>query len=199
MNRLSTFFVSLALSTVALTAPSYAVVVTVDAFANSSSGGVGFNTGVNLTSGQSFTATAGTGDLWNAGDLPRWSNADGLKLDLYATGTDDSGQVAGTHIGRDFGLYVQPSLSAYYGTLVGKIGGGDFFVLGTNFAGTANATGVLGLYYWDSNFSDNTESIKVTISTAVPEPSTWAMMILGFVGLGFMAYRRKSSGNLRIA
>jgi hypothetical protein len=29
---------------------------------------------------------------------------------------------------------------------------------------------------------------------AVPEPSTWAMMILGFCGLGFMAYRRKQSG-----
>jgi hypothetical protein len=27
---------------------------------------------------------------------------------------------------------------------------------------------------------------------AVPEPSTWAMMILGFCGIGFMAYRRKS-------
>jgi hypothetical protein len=26
--------------------------------------------------------------------------------------------------------------------------------------------------------------------TAVPEPSTWAMMILGFAGVGFMAYRR---------
>jgi len=26
---------------------------------------------------------------------------------------------------------------------------------------------------------------------AVPEPSTWAMMILGFAGLGFMAYRRR--------
>ena len=26
---------------------------------------------------------------------------------------------------------------------------------------------------------------------AVPEPSTWAMMILGFGGLGFMAYRRR--------
>nr|WP_079603671.1 PEPxxWA-CTERM sorting domain-containing protein [Bradyrhizobium erythrophlei] len=24
----------------------------------------------------------------------------------------------------------------------------------------------------------------------VPEPSTWAMMILGFAGVGFMAYRR---------
>jgi hypothetical protein len=28
--------------------------------------------------------------------------------------------------------------------------------------------------------------------TAVPEPSTWAMMILGFCGLGFLSYRRKS-------
>jgi hypothetical protein len=27
---------------------------------------------------------------------------------------------------------------------------------------------------------------------AVPEPSTWAMMIFGFAGMGFMAYRRKS-------
>jgi hypothetical protein len=27
----------------------------------------------------------------------------------------------------------------------------------------------------------------------VPEPSTWAMMILGFCGLGFMAYRKKSA------
>jgi hypothetical protein len=27
---------------------------------------------------------------------------------------------------------------------------------------------------------------------AVPEPSTWAMMLLGFAGVGFIAYRRKS-------
>jgi PEP-CTERM motif-containing protein len=26
---------------------------------------------------------------------------------------------------------------------------------------------------------------------AVPEPSTWAMLLLGFAGVGFMAYRRK--------
>jgi hypothetical protein len=29
---------------------------------------------------------------------------------------------------------------------------------------------------------------------AVPEPSTWAMMILGFFGVVFFAYRRKQSG-----
>lgn len=34
---------------------------------------------------------------------------------------------------------------------------------------------------------------------AVPEPSTWAMMILGFAGLGFMAYRRSPARNLRWA
>ncbi|GGI34583.1 hypothetical protein GCM10010987_80090 [Bradyrhizobium guangdongense] len=35
----------------------------------------------------------------------------------------------------------------------------------------------------------------VSIS-AVPEPSTWAMLILGFAGVGFIAYRR---GKLMLA
>ena len=35
-------------------------------------------------------------------------------------------------------------------------------------------------------------SSTLTISAAgVPEPSTWAMMIIGFVGLGFLKHRRK--------
>lgn len=35
---------------------------------------------------------------------------------------------------------------------------------------------------------------------AVPEPSTWAMMIVGFLGVGFLAYRRRSAGpSLRLA
>jgi probable HAF family extracellular repeat protein len=33
----------------------------------------------------------------------------------------------------------------------------------------------------------------------VPEPSTWAMMILGFAGIGFVAYRRKSKPALMAA
>jgi len=38
-----------------------------------------------------------------------------------------------------------------------------------------------------------------TLAVAVvPEPSTWAMMILGFCGVGLMAYRRKT-GALRLA
>jgi hypothetical protein len=42
-----------------------------------------------------------------------------------------------------------------------------------------------------------TEAASVT---AVPEPSTWAMLLLGFAGIGFMAYRRKQNGpQLRLA
>ena len=37
------------------------------------------------------------------------------------------------------------------------------------------------------------------IASGVPEPSTWAMMLLGFAGLGFMAYRRKSKPALMAA
>jgi hypothetical protein len=33
----------------------------------------------------------------------------------------------------------------------------------------------------------------------VPEPATWAMMILGFAGVGFLAYRRKNQGRVRLA
>jgi hypothetical protein len=35
--------------------------------------------------------------------------------------------------------------------------------------------------------------------SAVPEPSTWAMMILGFAGVGFMTYRRKNKPTFRFA
>ena len=34
---------------------------------------------------------------------------------------------------------------------------------------------------------------------AVPEPTTWAMLLLGFAGIGFMAYRRKSKRALMAA
>jgi hypothetical protein len=37
------------------------------------------------------------------------------------------------------------------------------------------------------------------VTAAVPEPSTWAMMLLGFAGVGFLAYRRKRSSSFRLA
>jgi hypothetical protein len=46
--------------------------------------------------------------------------------------------------------------------------------------------------------ADGNQLLILDVSPAVPEPSTWAMMILGFLGLGFLAYRRKNS-SLRLA
>jgi hypothetical protein len=39
---------------------------------------------------------------------------------------------------------------------------------------------------------------NVTSVAAVPEPATWAMMILGFLGVGLAAYRRKSRPAFRL-
>jgi hypothetical protein len=51
-----------------------------------------------------------------------------------------------------------------------------------------------------ANAQGGNDVIQVAqLTGAVPEPSTWAMMILGFAGVGFMAYRRKGQGQFRLA
>jgi hypothetical protein len=58
------------------------------------------------------------------------------------------------------------------------------------------------LYYVEGNGAPAVLNVVLkteNLTTDVPEPSTWAMMILGFFGVGFMAYRRKSSVALRLA
>jgi PEP-CTERM motif len=42
-------------------------------------------------------------------------------------------------------------------------------------------------------------TVTPAIASSVPEPSTWAMMILGFAGVGVIAYRRKSKPALMAA
>jgi outer membrane lipase/esterase len=55
----------------------------------------------------------------------------------------------------------------------------------------------------DQHFSAAGQQIEAdyvfSLLSGVPEPSTWAMMILGFAGVGFMAYRRKSKPALQAA
>src|SRR6478736_6345885 len=91
--------------------------------------------------------------------------------------------------------------------IVGAIGGGDVVLVIGPVAATANCgancqgfggSAILAAprsYYLDlSGTGGGSAGYGGTLSVAaVPEPSTWAMMILGFFGLGFMAYRRKSS------
>ncbi|MBA2402456.1 MAG: PEPxxWA-CTERM sorting domain-containing protein [Bradyrhizobium sp.] len=53
-------------------------------------------------------------------------------------------------------------------------------------------------YYADNKGSFDVD-VMLTVTSGVPEPSTWAMMILGFTGVGFMAYSRKSKAALMAA
>lgn len=166
----------------------------VQAAANSSTGGTGLST-IALTSGQILSVSVAANDLWNAGSLPRWSNADGLVVSLFATGSDDSGQAAGTLIGFNFPFWTQNGHSSAYGSLVGRIGG-IYQTLGSNFVGPAWNTGVLELFYWDENSFDNTQFITANISArpfsgGVPEPASWAMMISGLALVGAAARRRR--------
>ena len=50
-----------------------------------------------------------------------------------------------------------------------------------------------------TDLSESWHGLTVGIASAVPEPSTWAMLLLGFAGIGFMAYRRKSKPALLAA
>jgi hypothetical protein len=57
---------------------------------------------------------------------------------------------------------------------------------------------IAGIYTFDLKLFDAGNTLLGDVSiqvNAVPEPSTWAMMILGFVGIGFLTYRRKSKPN----
>jgi hypothetical protein len=52
------------------------------------------------------------------------------------------------------------------------------------------------IFYADRSSTQASLTLDAVVTAAVPEASTWAMMILGFFGVGFMAYRKKSSFRL---
>jgi hypothetical protein len=59
---------------------------------------------------------------------------------------------------------------------------------------TATGSDTFGVNFFDSPSWLALDSFSVTsVASAVPEPSTWAMLLLGFAGLGFMGYRRKTT------
>lgn len=177
---------------VVLFAPALAAALPFDvkALENSTGGtGAGLDTGFFFDAGDIFRVQVDPDDLWSAGALPRWSNADGLTGNRIATGTDESGEAPGTLIGINFGFFAAHGLSLPFGTLVGSIGG-QYFAIGTSFLGPAPASGNLLLYYWDSNNHDNTEYVTANVE-AVPEPGTLLLLGGGLVGLA-RARRRRS-------
>jgi hypothetical protein len=48
-------------------------------------------------------------------------------------------------------------------------------------------------------FHTTRNAFEFTLGTPVPEPATWAMMALGFAGLGYAAFRRNSKGQMAVS
>lgn len=57
------------------------------------------------------------------------------------------------------------------------------YIIGLNL--TSQATSI--------TFTTTETAFEFAFTSPVPEASTWAMMIIGFAGLGFMAYRRRNA------
>jgi hypothetical protein len=55
------------------------------------------------------------------------------------------------------------------------------------------------IFYADRSSTQAIFDLDAAFTASVPEASTWAMMLLGFMGVGFMAYRRNNKYSLRVA
>jgi len=101
-------------------------------------------------------------------------------------------------------------------TLNGVVSGGpyDGLKVGSQFSPTTNYTG--GFVGWEGldptglsettydehsgTFSGTMAVItEGTFTPGVPEPSTWAMMLIGFAGLGFAGYRKATKAKAALA
>jgi hypothetical protein len=178
-------------------------------------------TAVSVNPGDSITITYVSGFTSAFGGVPPSVDALGYVGSIFGSGVGLTGIGSS---GQPFPSFtIDPTNSGspiYLNALIGAFVNGSGVII-TEFATgdgpfnivapAATAKLLLGvnddIFVANSNpnlVPDNTGSLLInvdgsTVAPAVPEPSTWAMMILGFFGIGFTAYRRRSQTRLRMA
>ncbi|MCF7702110.1 hypothetical protein [Loktanella sp. M215] len=148
-------------------APVSAATLMYDVASDSSTG---VATTFDLAVGQTFSVNViDRADTWILGATPREFTADGMEIS-----------------GADYGNF-----GAFrYGTLVGRIGAGDAFAIGFGDTFMAATSGILSLLNWDSAYGDNSGSIAVNVTSAVPVPAG-GLLLLSALGLGGLAARKR--------
>ena len=125
--------------------------------------------GVSASGSTLFLATAGIGSV------------SGQPVDLIIGSPDSSGLYSNSNNGKG---KITGGFDAHDPQLSGT---GTFVISDASILPTSVINSVT------LSFGTGPETFVLAHMTpAVPEPSTWAMMILGFAGISFMAYRRKS-------
>jgi hypothetical protein len=172
--KLKTF---LAATVVALglsvTGMAQAATISAEVFAkkHSSVFGTGLYTGVMLEEGTEFKIVTDVLDTWSIGKKAiHTSNAGGVvKQRFYSYG------------GQEFN----------HGTLIGRIGQGVYFEIGTFFKGVAKNAGELRLFAWDGYSKDNSGSITADISVSpIPLPAGAPLLLAGLAALGLLRRRK---------
>ena len=123
----------------------------------------------------------------------------------YVFETDAAAVLKLTHTGAgeiDVLKFEHSSIVAHYffdamtDTALLQLPDADRYVIRVGFG---SGVSLHGLGSVNETFHNQLDFSIFSPTSAVPEPSTWAMMILGFAGVGFMAYRRKSKPSLLAA
>lgn len=161
----------------------------------------GPNTGADLL-GANYTAPGAV--TWISGNQSNFANndlsvsGDSVISFFHISGSYSSGgPVTGT-LGHDDGATLIIGGTTYVSSP------DEAFITTTPTFTVAAAPNPVGfdLYYVEAQGSPAVLDLTLNggnLAGPIPEPSTWAMMILGFFGVGFMAYRRKSKVALRFA
>jgi hypothetical protein len=112
-----------------------------------------------------------------------WANLDPTKLLISGSGNDPTGTIT------------------FQQALLGNV------ILGVHFGDAGTGLGDRTIFYL-FNFASPTTSIAlntqgfsdgIILNGAVPEPAAWAMMLVGFAGIGFALRRRRKTGLPQLA
>jgi len=152
---------------------------------------------VTTVNGQITNSSSSFGNAWSDSVVPSlatttWHFASGTNA--FAGSWDLAGPGGP---GTGIALYLDGTLVTGItpGTFIDNNYGNGFFGLVSNtpFYSVEERAGP------QAGVAETYDLALLSFAGAVPEPSTWAMMILGFAGVGFMAYRRRNQAALRIA
>jgi hypothetical protein len=156
---------------------------------------VGWTSGANVGIGYNSNQSGSTGITLDLLTLFLWAPNGTTLLGSFSTAGAITFSAADLalqqgHGAATFEFVLTTGQQATFNSLIVAGGGADIISLGSSMGCAAGApAGCLV-----SNDGPDTFIAVLGQTATIPEPSTWAMLILGFAGIGFMAYRRRSQG-----